>query len=151
MIIFPAQVLASVEHILQLLVGCIIDLSSEHFLVFCHLSLFLSFFLSVCLIVQRTPLTLLPFALPRSLFRISWVVAAGAWEGGERYKGTSICRYLLDVPFHISLCEDFIIQERYLHIVIYFVNLQLGRTYHRFCRIKIYLFFYIYVKILLII
>ena len=43
-----------------------------------------------------------PFALPRSLFRISWVVAAGAWEGGERYKGTSICRYLLDVPFHIS-------------------------------------------------
>ena len=45
MIIFPAQVLASVEHILQLLVGCIIDLSSEHFLVFCHLSLsFLSLF-----------------------------------------------------------------------------------------------------------
>ena len=83
MIVFPAQVLASVEHILQLLVGCIIDLSSEHLLIFCHLSLSLSFFLSVCLIVQRTPLTLLPFALPRSLFRISWVVAAGAWEGGE--------------------------------------------------------------------
>ena len=101
MIVFPAQVLASVEHILQLLVGCIIDLSSEHLLIFCHLSL--SFFsLYVCLIVQRTPLTLLPFALPRSLFRISCVVAAGAWEGGERYKGTSICRYLLDVPFHIS-------------------------------------------------
>ena len=99
MIIFPAQVLASVEHILQLLVGCIIDLSLEHLLVFCHLSL--SFFsLYVCLIVQRTPLTLLPFALPRFFFRISWVVAAGAWEGGERYKGTSICRYLLDVPFH---------------------------------------------------
>lgn len=151
MIVFPAQVLASVEHILQLLVGCIIDLSSEHLLVFCHLSLSLSFSLYVCLIVQRTPLTLLPFALPRSLFRISCVVAAGAWEGGERYKGTSICRYLLDVPFHISPCEDFIIRERYLHIVIYFVNLQLGRTYHRFCRIKIYLFFYIYVKILLII
>lgn len=143
MIVFPAQVLASVEHILQLLVGCIIDLSSEHLLVFCHLSLslFLFFSLSVCLIVQRTPLTLLPFALPRSLFRISCVVAAGAWEGGERYKGTSICRYLLDVPFHISPCEDFIIQERYLHIVIYYVNLQLGGTYHRFCRIKIYSFF----------
>ena len=46
MIIFPAQVLASVEHVLQLLVGCIIDLSSEHFLVFCHLSLFL---FSLCL------------------------------------------------------------------------------------------------------
>ena len=54
------------------------------------------------------------------------MVAAGAWEGGERYKGTSICRYLLDVPFHISPCEDFIIQERYLRIVIYYVNLQLG-------------------------
>ena len=107
-----------------------------------HILSSLSFFsLYVCLIVQRTPLTLLPFALPRFFFRISWVVAAGAWEGGERYKGTSICRYLLDVPFHISPCEDFIIHERYLRIVIYYVNLQLGRTYHRFCRIKIYSFF----------
>lgn len=48
MIVFPAQVLASVEHILQLLVGCIIDLSSEHLLIFCHLSLSF-FFFSLCL------------------------------------------------------------------------------------------------------
>ena len=48
MIVFPAQVLASVEHILQFLVGCIIDLSSEHLLVFCHLSLFFSLCLFDC-------------------------------------------------------------------------------------------------------
>ena len=143
MIIFPAQVLASVEHILQLLVGCIIDLSSEHLLVFCHLSLFL---FSLCLFdcaedsshsaSFRSSSVPLPFPLGGRRRSI--------WERGERYKGTSICRYLLDVPFHISPCEDFIIQERYLHIVIYYVNLQLVTLSRQFV-------LYIYVKILLII
>ena len=101
MIVFPAQVLASVEHILQLLVGCIIDLSSEHLLIFCHLSLFL---FSLCLFdcaedsshSASFRSSSVPLSYPLGGCRRS------IWERGERYKGTSICRYLLDVPFHIS-------------------------------------------------